>query len=242
MGGKNAIIIDDDADLDEAIPAVLQSAFGFQGQKCSACSRVIVLDSIHERFVKRLCEAAKGWRIGPSEDPGNDMGAVIDQVAQKRILEAAQTAASEGKLVFQSPSPDTPGFWAPLTIVDGIEPHHTTAGEEIFGPVLAVMRVKDFDQALAWANQTEFALTGGIFSRTPSHLDRARREFDVGNLYLNRGCTGAIVGRQAFGGAAMSGVGSKAGGPDYLQQFCIPKVITENTMRRGFAPPARSKE
>lgn len=244
MGGKNAIIIDDDADLDEAVPAVLQSAFGFQGQKCSACSRVIVVDAIFERFRQRLCEAASGWKLGPAEDPENDMGAVISEDAQKKILKAAIQAGRDGRLIFQGATPPPPPgdseekapFYAPITIVDHIQPGCDTAQNEIFGPVLAVMVARDFDQAIDWANRTDYALTGAVFSRTPSHLDQARREFDVGNLYLNRGCTGAIVGRQAFGGAAMSGVGSKAGGPDYLMQFTIPKVVTENTMRRGFAP------
>ena len=123
-------------------------------------------------------------------------------------------------------------------IFTGIKPEHRIAQEEVFGPLLVVMRVRDFDEALVAGNSTDYALTGGVFSRTPSHLERARREFDVGNLYLNRGITGALVGRQAFGGSAMSGVGSKAGGPDYLLQFMNPKVVTENTMRRGFAPDA----
>ena len=246
MGGKNAIIVDDDADLDEAVPAVLQSAFGYQGQKCSACSRVIVVHSVFDRFHDRLCEAASGWQVGPSEDPQFEMGAVISKKAQIRVLQAARTAAQEGRLIFQGVVPSPPeeetetekaGYFAPITIVDHIQPGHKTAQEEIFGPVLAVMRARDFDQAIEWANRTSYGLTGSVFSRTPSHLDQARRDYDVGNLYLNRGCTGATVGRQAFGGAAMSGVGSKAGGPDYLQQFTIPKVVTENTMRRGYAPP-----
>ncbi len=235
MGGKNAVIIDDDADLDEAVPAVLKSAFGFQGQKCSACSRVVVLDAVHDRFVRRLLEAAKGWKIGPSEDPGHHMGAVIDAAALAKIREFAKIAQEEGTLAFSSKIPEN-GHFAPLTIVTGVRPEHRIAQEEVFGPILAVMRAADFDEALQIANSTPYALTGGVFSRTPSHLERARLEFDVGNLYLNRGITGALVGRQAFGGAAMSGVGSKAGGPDYLLQFVNPKVATENTMRRGFAP------
>jgi len=236
MGGKNAIIIDEDADLDEAVPAVLKSAFGFQGQKCSACSRVVVLDSVHDRFVERLVEAARSWKLGPSEDPAYHMGAVVDAKARQKVLEYAQLGAQEGKVVFTSEHPKEEGYFVPMTIIDGIRPEHRLAQEEVFGPVLAVMRAKSFDHALEIANSTRFALTGGLFSRTPSHLDRARRELDAGNLYLNRSITGALVGRQAFGGAAMSGVGSKAGGPDYLFQFVNPKVTTENTMRRGFAP------
>jgi RHH-type proline utilization regulon transcriptional repressor/proline dehydrogenase/delta 1-pyrroline-5-carboxylate dehydrogenase len=236
MGGKNAIIIDDDADLDEAVPHVLYSAFGFQGQKCSACSRVIVLDAVYEKFTDRLVKAAQAYRIGPSEDPANTMGAVADAAAQKNILEYAALGKQEGKLLYESPIPRGEGFWVPLTIIGGITLQHCLSQEEVFGPVLAIMRAKDFDQAIEWANSTRFALTGGIFSRSPEHLARARRDFRVGNLYINRNNTGAQVERQPFGGACMSGVGTKAGGPDYLRHFMDPRVVTENTMRRGFAP------
>ena len=236
MGGKNAIIIDDDADLDEAVPHVLYSAFGFQGQKCSACSRVIVLDSVYDRFVDRLTKAAQLYRIGPAEDPGNTMGAICEAAAQKRILDYIEIGKGEGRLLCSSPVPSGEGHWVPLTIIGDITPRHRLAQEEIFGPVLAVMRARDFDQAIAWANDTRFALTGGIFSRSPAHSERARREFRVGNLYINRNNTGALVNRQPFGGSKMSGVGTKAGGPDYLLHFMDPRVITENTMRRGFTP------
>jgi len=235
MGGKNAIIIDDDADLDQAVPSVLDSAFGFQGQKCSACSRVIVLDTVYERFTERLKDAAQSWQIGPAEDPANQMGPVIDRVAQRSILAYIELAQQEGKILYSSEVP-AQGFYVPLTIVEGITPAHRLAQEEIFGPVLSVMRVNSFAQALAWANATRFALTGAVFSRSPEHLDQARREFRVGNLYFNRRSTGALVGRQPFGGAKMSGVGTKAGGPDYLLHFMDPRTVTENTLRRGFAP------
>ncbi len=236
MGGKNAIIIDDDADLDEAVPHVLYSAFAFQGQKCSACSRVIVLDAVYDKFVDRLVNAAKVYQVGPAEDPRYSMGAVSDAAAQKSISEYIAVGSKEGKLLYSSPVPSTEGYWVPITILGNITPEHRVAQEEIFGPVLSVMRVKDFDQAIAWANSTRFALTGGIFSRSPEHLNKARREFRVGNLYINRNNTGALVDRQPFGGSRMSGVGTKAGGPDYLLHFMDPRVITENTMRRGFAP------
>jgi RHH-type proline utilization regulon transcriptional repressor/proline dehydrogenase/delta 1-pyrroline-5-carboxylate dehydrogenase len=236
MGGKNAIIIDDDADLDEAVPHVLYSAFGFQGQKCSACSRVIVLDAVYDKFVDRLVKAALVYRVGPSEDPKYSMGAVSDASAQKNILEYIEIGKQEGKLLYSSPIPSGEGYWVPLTIIGGITPRHRIAQEEIFGPVLAVMRVRDFDQAIEWANSTRFALTGGIFSRSPEHLKQGRRDFRVGNLYINRNITGAQVDRQPFGGSRMSGVGTKAGGPDYLLHFMDPRVVTENTMRRGFAP------
>lgn len=241
MGGKNAIIIDDDADLDEAVPQVLYSAFGFQGQKCSACSRVIVLDAVYDRFVQRLREAAESVKIGPSEDPVNYMGPVVDPRQQKNVLQAIATAEAEGSVLVKRATPEK-GCYVPLTIVENIRPEHRTAQEEIFGPVLAVMRAKTFSEALELANNSRFALTGGVFSRSPRHLEQAKREFRVGNLYLNRNNTGALVYRQPFGGFKMSGVGSKAGGPDYLLQFMDPRVITENTMRRGFAPISQEDE
>jgi RHH-type proline utilization regulon transcriptional repressor/proline dehydrogenase/delta 1-pyrroline-5-carboxylate dehydrogenase len=238
MGGKNAIIVDDDADLDEAVPHIIRSAFGYQGQKCSACSRVIVLASIYEPFVHRLVAAAKSIRIGPAEDPANLMGPVIDRAAQEKILHYIATGSREGTLLLSRPVSGDDGFYVPLTIFGDIVPSHRVAREEIFGPVLAIMRAVDFDEALALADSTPFALTGGVFSRSPDHLQAARDRFRVGNLYLNRGITGALVGRQPFGGFGMSGIGSKAGGPDYLPQFMEPRTITENTMRRGFAPCA----
>ncbi len=235
LGGKNAIIIDDDADLDEAVREVLHSAFAFQGQKCSACSRVIVVEPIYPKFIERLAEGAKSLAIGPAEDPTYFMGPVVDANAQANIKKYIEIAKSEGKLVFESTVPDQ-GYYVPITIVEGITPEHRIAQEEVFGPVLSVMKVKDFDQALDWANSTRFSLTGAVFSRSPKHLDKARTKFNVGNLYLNRGCTGALVERHAFGGFNMSGVGSKSGGPDYLLQFLDPRIVCENTMRRGFAP------
>ncbi|WP_306535390.1 L-glutamate gamma-semialdehyde dehydrogenase [Geobacter sp.] len=236
MGGKNAIIIDDDADLDEAVPHVLYSAFGFQGQKCSACSRVIVLDAVYDKFIERLVSMARATKIGPSEDPAHYMGAVADDKARKSIREYIEIGKKEGHLLYESPVPAGEVYYVPMTIIGGIRPEHRIAQEEIFGPVLAVMRARDFDEAINWANSTKFALTGGIFSRSPEHLAKARREFRVGNLYINRNNTGALVERQPFGGSRMSGVGTKAGGPDYLLHFMDPRVVTENTMRRGFAP------
>ncbi len=235
MGGKNAIIVDDDADLDEAIVHILHSAFAFQGQKCSACSRVIVLEPIYDKFVHRLAQAAESLTIGPAEDPANYMGPVIDEQAQQRILEYIQIGKKEGNILI-SKDVQNQGYYVPLTIFTGIKTEHRLAQEEIFGPVLSIMKAKTFDQAIKLANSTKFALTGGVFSRSPKHLAQARRNFRVGNLYLNRGITGALVGRQPFGGFKMSGVGSKAGGPDYLLQFMDPCTSTENTMRRGFTP------
>jgi RHH-type proline utilization regulon transcriptional repressor/proline dehydrogenase/delta 1-pyrroline-5-carboxylate dehydrogenase len=235
MGGKNGIIVDDDADLDVAVPHILASAFGYQGQKCSACSRVIVVRSIYEKFTARLVEAAKSLKIGPAADPANFMGPVVDGAARKKILEYIDIAGSEGSILLSQPIPED-GYYVPLTIVADIETDHRTAREEIFGPVLALMKAPDFSTAIDMANSTFFALTGGVFSRSPRHLEMARESFKVGNLYLNRGITGALVERQPFGGFRMSGIGSKAGGPDYLLQFMDPVTVTENTMRRGFAP------
>ncbi len=239
MGGKNAIIIDDDADLDEAIPAVLVSAFGFQGQKCSSCSRAIVLESIYHQFVARLVNAARALTMGPPENPAYAVGPVADERARTKILKYIEVGKEEGRILYRSSTPEDGGYYAPLTIIDDIRPDHRIAQEEIFGPVLAVMQVKSFAQALEWANSTRFALTGGVFSRSPRHLEEARRQFRVGNLYLNRQITGALVGRQPFGGFHMSGLGTKAGGPEYLLHFMDPRVVTENTMRRGFSPDTR---
>jgi RHH-type proline utilization regulon transcriptional repressor/proline dehydrogenase/delta 1-pyrroline-5-carboxylate dehydrogenase len=236
LGGKNAIIVDDDADLDEAVRAIVYSAFAYQGQKCSACSRVIVLEPIYDKFVRRLKEAALSLAIGPAEDPANYMGPVVSEEALEKIMQCIDIAKQEGSVLVCRDDLDVPGYYAPLTIVENIRPEHRTAREEIFGPVLAVMRVKTFEQALDWANATDYALTGAVFSRSPRNLEKARKYFRVGNLYLNRGSTGAIVERQPFGGFNMSGIGSKTGGPDYLVQFMDPRVVTENTMRRGFTP------
>jgi RHH-type proline utilization regulon transcriptional repressor/proline dehydrogenase/delta 1-pyrroline-5-carboxylate dehydrogenase len=236
MGGKNAIIVDDDADLDEAIPQILQSAFGFQGQKCSACSRVIILEGIREQFMARFVPAAASLTIGPAENPSFSFGPVADEQQQRKIMEYIETGKGEGRLVYLGEVPEGDGFYVPLAIFSDIRSEHRLAREEIFGPVLAVMTAKDFPAALAIANSTPQALTGAVFSRSPAHLDMAAREFRVGNLYLNRGCTGALVGRQPFGGFRLSGGGTKAGGHDYLLSFMVQRVVTENTMRRGFSP------
>jgi RHH-type proline utilization regulon transcriptional repressor/proline dehydrogenase/delta 1-pyrroline-5-carboxylate dehydrogenase len=241
MGGKNAIIVDDSADLDEAVLAVRQSAFGYAGQKCSACSRVIALDGIHDLFVKRLVEATRSLVIGDPADPGTDIGPVIDEAAAAKIRDYIAIGGGEGRLELACPVPaglaERVGkpFVGPH-IFSAIEGQHRLANEEIFGPVLAVLRAANFEQALLLANATDYKLTGGVFSRQPSHLEAARRQFRVGNLYLNRGVTGALVGRQPFGGFGLSGVGSKAGGGDYLLHFVEPRCWTENTLRHGFAP------
>jgi RHH-type proline utilization regulon transcriptional repressor/proline dehydrogenase/delta 1-pyrroline-5-carboxylate dehydrogenase len=240
MGGKNAMIIDASADLDEAVLGVRQSAFGYAGQKCSAGSRAIVLDSIHDAFVTRLVEATRALVLGDAADPATDVPPVIDDAAAAKIREYLEIGKSEATLVYpeasaSSSSPSIRNLIVPHLFTD-VRPEHRIAQEEIFGPVLAILRAKNFEEALALANDSVYKLTGGVYSRTPSHLERARREFRVGNLYLNRGITGALVGRQPFGGFGLSGVGAKAGGPHYLLQFTDPRAVTENTLRRGFAP------
>ncbi len=241
MGGKNAIIVDSSADLDEAVLGVRQSAFGFQGQKCSACSRAIVLDSAHDLFLERLIESTKSLVIGDPRARGTDVGPVIDQDSKRKIEKYIQLGREQSRCVVSLEAPsgleERVGmpYVGPHVFAD-VMPDHAIARDEIFGPVLAVMRVSSFDEALALANNSAYKLTGGLFSRKPVNLERARREFRVGNLYLNRGCTGALVGRQPFGGFGMSGVGSKAGGAEYLLQFVEPRACSENTMRRGFAP------
>lgn len=235
MGGKNAVIIDNDADLDEAVDGVLYSAFGFSGQKCSAASRVIVLDEVYDRFVDRLVESAKSIEILSAENPKAYMGPVVDKEAYNRILDTIADAEKNHKLLFKANTPAN-GFYAPATIFGDVPGDAKLAQQEIFGPVVAMIRAKDLDQALAIANSTEYALTGGLFSRSPANIARVKEEFEVGNLYVNRGITGAMVDRHPFGGFKMSGIGSKTGGIDYLKQYMEPACITENTLRRGFAP------
>jgi len=235
MGGKNAIIVDESADLDQAVAGVVQSAFGYSGQKCSACSRVIVLEPVYDAFLGRLVEATRSLNIGPGEAPSTQVGPVIDANARDRIREYIEKGRQEAELSLEMPAPDNGYFIGPV-IFSGVSPDATIAQEEIFGPVVAVIRAKNFQEALNVANGTNYALTGGLYSRTPSHIDQATAEFEVGNLYINRTTTGAIVSRQPFGGFKLSGVGSKAGGPDYLLQFLEPRTITENIQRQGFAP------
>lgn len=244
MGGKNAIIIDADADLDEAVAGVMKSAFGYQGQKCSACSRAIVMESVYEPFLRRLVEATRSLKLGPAEDPSTSVGPVIDEEAYNRIRRYLEIGQGEGHLALATdPGPlANEGWYIGPHIFADVLPTARIAQEEIFGPVLAVLRAADLTEALRIANGTDYALTGGIFSRSPAALDRARREFLVGNLYLNRSITGALVHRQPFGGFKMSGIGSKAGGRDYLLQFVVPRTITEHTVRRGFAPPPEAGE
>ncbi|MBD0316785.1 MAG: aldehyde dehydrogenase family protein [Nitrospiraceae bacterium] len=235
MGGKNAIIIDDTADLDEAVAGVVASFTGYQGQKCSACSRAIVLGSIYEQFLQRVADAVMSLQVGPPEDPGNRMGPMIDQRALEKVREYIEIGKKEGRLVLERTIKGPGHFIGPAVFAD-IKPTHRLAQEEIFGPVLAAMRAQNFEEAVRIANHSPYALTGGLYSRSPANVLTARTRFDVGNLYINRPITGALVGRQPFGGHRLSGVGTKAGGEDYLKQFMLARVVSENTLRRGFAP------
>ncbi len=235
MGGKNGIIVDESADLDQAVQGVVYSAFGYSGQKCSACSRVIVMEPIYDTFIERLIEATRSLNVGSPEQLGTKVGPVIDATSQSRIKEYIEKGKEQSTLALSMDTPET-GYYVGPTIFTDVQPDHVIAQEEIFGPVLAVIKAHSFDEALAIANDTNFALTGGLYSRTPSHIDRAYTEFEVGNLYINRSTTGAIVARQPFGGFKLSGVGTKAGGPDYLLQFLEPRHVSENVQRQGFAP------
>ncbi len=235
MGGKNGLIIDSDADLDEAVDAVLYSAFGFSGQKCSAASRVIILKEVYEKFSARLIEAAKSIQISSAENPMGYFGPVVDEDAFNRLNSQIAEATEKNKLLFKGQTPAN-GYFVPITIFSDVKSADDIAQNEFFGPVLALIKANDLTDAINILNSTEYALTGGIFSRSPANIERAKHEIEVGNLYINRGITGAMVDRHPFGGFKMSGIGSKTGGPDYLKQFMEPIVVTENTMRRGFAP------
>jgi RHH-type transcriptional regulator, proline utilization regulon repressor / proline dehydrogenase / delta 1-pyrroline-5-carboxylate dehydrogenase len=241
LGGKNAVIVDADADLDVAVLETVASAFGYQGQKCSACSRVIVLEQAYDEFLDRLVEAARSLVVGPPDDPATRVGPVIGPEARATIEQYIEQGKREAKLALAAHEPaggwPDGGYYIGPHIFTDVAPDAVIAQDEIFGPVLAVMKARDLDEALEIANGTTYALTGGLISRSPAAIARCRREFRVGNLYINRGVTGAMVERQPFGGFKMSGIGSKAGGPDYLLQFLEPRTVTENTLRRGFAPP-----
>ncbi len=228
MGGKDSIIIDRDADLDAAIQGVMASAYGFQGQKCSACSRAIVHEQVYDSFVAKLAKKVESLSVGDAADPANYMGPVVNRGSQEKILAYIQKGITEGgRLVAGGVKAGDEGCFIRPTVIADVDPRATIAQEEIFGPVLAVIRAKDFDEALRIANNTEYGLTGAVYSKNRKHLARADQEFFVGNLYLNRKCTGALVGAHPFGGFNMSGTDSKAGGRDYLLLFLQAKSVAE---------------
>src|SRR5438552_4720765 len=228
MGGKNAMIVDSDADLDEAIVDSIYSAFGYQGQKCPALSRLIVLEGNYDRVMERLLSAAASLRVGNPEEPGIMVGPVIDKTAYERIKDYIDIGKSEATLAFQQQNVPSEGYFIPPTIFTNVKPNMRIAREEIFGPVLSVLKVRDIDEAIEVANGTDYALTGGFFSRSPANIERIKAQLEAGNVYINRSCTGAVVGRHPFGGFKMSGGGTKAGGEDYLLHFLVPRVVSEN--------------
>jgi 1-pyrroline-5-carboxylate dehydrogenase len=227
MGGKDATIVDEEADIDAAVEGVAAAAFGYQGQKCSACSRAIVSEKIYDTFVEKLVERAKKITVGPSEDPGNYMGPVVSSMAMEGILGYIDVGKKEGKVVLGGERAPGDGYFIRPTIIANVPPKARVAQEEIFGPVLAVIKARDFDHALEIANDTEFGLTGAVYSRNAEKIEKAEEAFHVGNLYLNRKCTGAMVGAHPFGGFNMSGTDSKTGGKDYLLHFLQAKSIAE---------------
>ena len=227
MGGKDSIIVDDEADINAAVEGVALSAFGYQGQKCSACSRAIVSERIYDTFVQKLVERTKKIAVGPSEDPNNYMGPVVSKSAMNGILNYIEVGKKEGKVVHGGGRAPGDGYFIHPTIIADVPPEARISLEEIFGPVLAVIKARDFDHALEIANNTEFGLTGGVYSRNAAKLEKAQENFHVGNLYLNRKCTGAMVGAHPFGGFNMSGTDSKTGGKDYLMLFLLGKTVAE---------------
>jgi RHH-type transcriptional regulator, proline utilization regulon repressor / proline dehydrogenase / delta 1-pyrroline-5-carboxylate dehydrogenase len=233
MGGKNCIIVDSDADLDDAVPAIVQSAFVYAGQKCSAAARVIAHEAVADQLVERLAGAVEVLEPGPADAFETDVPPVIERAAQERVLRYQDQAARDGRIAAQAgPVPDT-GWYAPPTLAADLDPASPVLKEEVFGPLLTVERVASIDEACDRVDALPYALTGGLFSRDPATVDRVIARSPVGNLYVNRSITGAMVARQPFGGNRLSGTGTKAGGPGYLLQFVEPHVVTENTVRHG---------
>jgi 1-pyrroline-5-carboxylate dehydrogenase len=226
MGGKDSIVVDSDSDLDEAVSGVIASAFGFSGQKCSACSRAIVDERVYDKFVERLKDRAEKLTVGVAEENPN-MGPVVNEGARKSILNYVEKALQEGgRLITGGHAVEgLDGYFVEPTIISEVKPGDTLEQQEVFGPVLAVIRCKDFYEGLRIANDTEFGLTGAVYTKSEERIAQARQEFHVGNLYINRKCTGAMVGAHPFGGFNMSGTDSKAGGPDYLLLFSQAKSI-----------------
>jgi len=227
MGGKDTMVIDSDTDLNEAASAVTASAFGFQGQKCSACSRLVVVEEVYEKTLTLLAEKAKKLTVGPTDDPGNYMGPVINATSEKSILSYIEIGKKEGRIITGGGKTAGNGYFIQPTIIADIQPGSRLDQEEIFGPVLAVIKAKDWNQALELANATEFGLTGAVWTRDRFKIEEAKKKFYVGNLYINRKCTGAMVGAHPFGGFNMSGTDSKAGGMDYLGLFMQAKSVSE---------------
>ena len=233
LGGKNCVIVDSDADLDEAVPAIVSSAFVYAGQKCSAAARVLVHQAIADQLIERVAGAARVLVVGQADQLGTDVPPVIEAAAQERVLRYGALAREQGRIVARVEPVQERGWFCPPTVVADLPRDSAVLNEEIFGPLLAIDRVSGIEQACDVVDGLPYALTGGLFARDPATVRYVRARTPVGNLYVNRGITGAMVGRQPFGGNRLSGTGSKAGGPDYLRQFVEPRVVTENTMRHG---------
>jgi RHH-type proline utilization regulon transcriptional repressor/proline dehydrogenase/delta 1-pyrroline-5-carboxylate dehydrogenase len=233
MGGKNCVIVDADADLDEAVPAVVGSAFAYAGQKCSAAARVLAHEAVTARLLERLAGAVELLVTGPADDLGSDVPALIERAAQERVNAYATRAAADGELVARGGEPPAEGWYSRPTVVTGLPTDSAVLREEVFGPLLTVEAVPDVEAACDVVDGLPFGLTGGLFSRDPRTVEAVVRRSPVGNLYVNRGITGAMVGRQPFGGNRLSGTGTKAGGPHYLLEFVEPRAVTENTVRHG---------
>ncbi len=233
LGGKNCVIVHSDADLDEAVPGIVSSAFVYAGQKCSAAARVLVHEAIADQLIERVAGAVRVLVVGQADQLGTDVPPVIERAAQERVDRYAALAAEQGRLAARVESVPNHGWFCPPTVAVDLPPDSPVLNEEIFGPLLAIDRVASIEQACDVVDGLPYALTGGLFARDPATVRYVRRRTPVGNLYVNRGITGAMVGRQPFGGNRLSGTGSKAGGPDYLLQFVEPHVVTENTMRHG---------
>jgi RHH-type proline utilization regulon transcriptional repressor/proline dehydrogenase/delta 1-pyrroline-5-carboxylate dehydrogenase len=233
LGGKNCVIVDSDADLDEAVPAIVSSAFVYAGQKCSAASRVLVHDAVADALIERVAGAVRVLVVGQASELGTDVPPVIERSAQERVDRFAELAAAEGRVVARRGPVPGRGWFCPPTVVADLPAGSDVLAEEVFGPLLAIERVSSVEQACEVVDGLRFGLTGGLFARDPTTIEYVRRRSPVGNLYVNRGITGAMVGRQPFGGNRLSGTGTKAGGPDYLLHFVEPRAVTENTMRHG---------
>jgi RHH-type proline utilization regulon transcriptional repressor/proline dehydrogenase/delta 1-pyrroline-5-carboxylate dehydrogenase len=233
MGGKNCVIVDSDADLDDVVPALVKSAFNYAGQKCSAAARVLAHQAIHDGLVERLAGAIEVLNVGQASDPEIDVPPVIEREAQERVARYADTASASGTIAARAAAVPAHGWFATPTLATDLPEDSPVLQEEIFGPLLAVERVRSVEEACDRVDASPFGLTGGLFSRNPKTVDYVEDRSPVGNLYVNREITGAMVGRQPFGGNRLSGTGTKAGGPAYLLHFVEPRVVTENTVRHG---------
>jgi RHH-type proline utilization regulon transcriptional repressor/proline dehydrogenase/delta 1-pyrroline-5-carboxylate dehydrogenase len=233
LGGKNCVIVDADADLDEAVPAIVSSAFGYAGQKCSAAARVLVHEAVADALVERVAGAVRVLVVGQASELATEVPPVIERSAQARVMRYGELAAGSGRIAARLEDVPNRGWFCPPTVAVDLPAGSPVLGEEIFGPLLAIERVRDVGHACDIVDELPFALTGGLFARDPSTVRYVTRRTPVGNLYVNRGITGAMVGRQPFGGNRLSGTGSKAGGPDYLRHFVEPRAVSEITMRHG---------